>query len=57
MLKLEVVAPGNMNAIVYWFDLHLDDVETLSNGVFVVLCHGTLWVPTPGKEVSGRFQR
>ncbi|KFM29158.1 Protein arginine N-methyltransferase 7 [Auxenochlorella protothecoides] len=31
MLKLEVVAPGNMNAIVYWFDLHLDDVETLSN--------------------------
>ena len=32
MIKLEVVAPGTLNAIVFWFDLHLDDTETLTNG-------------------------
>lgn len=32
MLKLEVVAEGLLNAVVFWFDLHLDDCETLTNG-------------------------
>jgi hypothetical protein len=32
MLKLEVIAEGVLNAVVFWFDLHLDDCETLTNG-------------------------
>ena len=32
MLKLEVVEEGLLNAVVFWFDLHLDDCETLTNG-------------------------
>ncbi len=32
MLKLEVVAEGLLNAVAFWFDLHLDDCETLTNG-------------------------
>ncbi|KAL4451864.1 hypothetical protein ABPG75_007526 [Micractinium tetrahymenae] len=31
MLKLEVVGEGLLNAVVFWFDLHLDDCETLTN--------------------------
>lgn len=32
MLKLEVVEEGVLNAVVFWFDLHLDDCETLTSG-------------------------
>ena len=32
LLKLEVVREGQLNAVVFWFDLHLDDVDTLTNG-------------------------
>ena len=32
MLKLEVIEEGLLNAVVFWFDLHLDDCETLTNG-------------------------
>lgn len=32
MLKLEVVEEGVLNAVAFWFDLHLDDCETLTNG-------------------------
>ena len=44
LLKLEVVRSGTLNAIVFWHDLHLDDVETLSNGgaVFVGLNEGAV---------------
>ena len=38
MLKLEVVEEGLLNAVVFWFDLHLDDCETLSNGGGGLLC-------------------
>ena len=38
MLKLEVVAEGVLNAIAFWFDLHLDDEETLTNGSCVLVC-------------------
>lgn len=31
MLKLEVVGEGVLNAVVFWFDLHLDDKETITN--------------------------
>lgn len=31
MLKLEVVAGGLLNAVAFWFDLHLDDCETLTS--------------------------
>jgi protein arginine N-methyltransferase 7 len=34
VLRLPVVAAGTLNAVAFWFDLHLDDVETLSNGGF-----------------------
>ncbi len=40
LLKLEVVAEGTLNAIAFWFDLHLDDCETLTNGALGLLfCH------------------
>lgn len=41
MLKLEVVAEGLLNAVAFWFDLHLDDCETLTNGA------GTHSLPHP----------
>jgi hypothetical protein len=41
MLRLDVVAEGVMNAVVFWFDLHLDDCETLTNGAWVDGCF--LW--------------
>lgn len=31
LVKLQVLQSGIMNAIVFWFDLHLDESETLSN--------------------------
>lgn len=34
LLKLHVTSPGLLNAVMFWFDLHLDDVETLSNNPF-----------------------
>jgi len=39
LVKLEVISPGMLNAVVFWFDLHLDDVETLTNGEFVLLSY------------------
>lgn len=32
LLKLEPVAEGTLNAVVFWFDLHLDNVETITSG-------------------------
>lgn len=32
LLRLEVVAEGRLNAVAFWFDLHLDEQETLTNG-------------------------
>ncbi|KAL4424877.1 hypothetical protein ABPG77_002100 [Micractinium sp. CCAP 211/92] len=55
MLKLEVVAEGLLNAVAFWFDLHLDDCETLTNapdGIGeggVVLC-----ALGDGEEEAGR---
>lgn len=40
LLKLEVIAPGKLNAIVFWFDLHLDDTETLTTGACWKKCGG-----------------
>ncbi len=31
-VKLELVQPGCLNAIVFWFDLHLDEQETITTG-------------------------
>ena len=32
LMKLETIASGYLNAIVFWFDLHLDDIETITSG-------------------------
>jgi len=42
ILKLEVIKPGIMNAVIFWFDLHLDDEETLSNAPPGILPGGIL---------------
>ena len=34
LLKLPVKNQGLLNAVMFWFDLHLDDVETISNNPF-----------------------
>lgn len=34
LLKLKVSDSGLLNAVMFWFDLHLDDVETISNNPF-----------------------
>jgi protein arginine N-methyltransferase 7 len=36
VLKLEVVNPGHLNAIVFWFDLHLDEEETITSAPFSI---------------------
>lgn len=33
MLKLDVIEKGHLNAIVFWFVLHLDDEISISTGV------------------------
>lgn len=38
MLKLEVVREGLLNAVAFWFDLHLDDCETLTSGARRASC-------------------
>lgn len=43
LLKLEVIAPGTLNAVAFWFDLHLDDMETLSNGGLLVVFAEGWW--------------
>ena len=30
MLRLETIASGYMNAVVFWFDLHMDEHETIT---------------------------
>lgn len=32
ILKLEVIAKGEMNAVAFWFDLHLDAEESICSG-------------------------
>lgn len=32
LLGLEVVAPGKLNAVAFWFDLHLDEQCSLTTG-------------------------
>ena len=32
LVKLDVVATGTLNAVVFWFDLHLDEVESVTSG-------------------------
>lgn len=32
IVKLDIVEPGVVNAIAFWFDLHMDDVESITNG-------------------------
>jgi protein arginine N-methyltransferase 7 len=47
VLRLPVVAAGTLNAVAFWFDLHLDDVETLSNGGwFDIGVAGYLFIPS-----------
>ena len=32
IVKLDVIAEGVMNAVTFWFDLHLDEEESLCSG-------------------------
>lgn len=32
LVKLDIIAQGMLNAVVFWFDLHLDDVESITSG-------------------------
>ncbi len=32
LIKLEVTAAGTLNAIAFWFDLHLDEDESITTG-------------------------
>lgn len=32
LIKLEVTAPGTVNALAIWFDLHLDEEESITTG-------------------------
>lgn len=32
IVKLEVIAEGQMNAVAFWFDLHLDEQESICSG-------------------------
>jgi len=32
IVKLDVIAEGAMNAVAFWFDLHLDEEESLCSG-------------------------
>ncbi|KAI8104703.1 hypothetical protein M9434_003256 [Picochlorum sp. BPE23] len=41
LLKLQVKTSGLLNAVMFWFDLHLDDVDTISNNPFTE--HGHYW--------------
>ncbi len=34
LVKLDIIAHGMLNAVVFWFDLHLDDVESITSGTF-----------------------
>ena len=38
ILKLPITASGTVTAIAFWFDLHLDDVESITTGAQPVLC-------------------
>ena len=32
LVKLSVIAEGTLNAVAFWFDLHLDDEATITSG-------------------------
>jgi protein arginine N-methyltransferase 7 len=34
LVKLDIISQGTLNAILFWFDLHLDDVESITSGKF-----------------------
>lgn len=39
IVKLDVIAEGMMNAVAFWFDLHLDEEESLCSGKHKPLHH------------------
>ena len=38
ILKLQVLQPGLLNAVAFWFDLHLDDQAVLTTGTCTAEC-------------------
>ncbi|KAK9815442.1 hypothetical protein WJX72_003717 [[Myrmecia] bisecta] len=42
IVKLETTATGTMNAIAFWFDLHLDDEQTITTAPSYIAVHGRL---------------
>lgn len=42
-LRLEVVEEGELNAVVFWFDLHLDEEATITTAPFGFGNGGELW--------------
>jgi len=39
IVKLDVIAEGMMNAVAFWFDLHLDEEKSLCSGKHKPLHH------------------
>ena len=44
MLRLDTTAVGTLNAVVFWFDLHLDDACTITSGASPCLCAAKAWM-------------
>ncbi|DBA83709.1 TPA: hypothetical protein ACH3X1_006247 [Trebouxia sp. C0004] len=44
IVKLDVIAEGMLNAVAFWFDLHLDEEESLCNGPSYIM-HGGAFRP------------
>ena len=38
LVKLHVTQEGTLNAVAFWFDLHLDDQISITSGVSTFLC-------------------
>ncbi|KAK9825810.1 hypothetical protein WJX74_009582 [Apatococcus lobatus] len=47
LLKLEVTSAGTLNALAIWFDLHLDEEESITTGKFCCMTESLL-APTSG---------
>ena len=53
VLKLPVIEDGILNAIVFWFDLHLDDTETITSAPFGIGLAGEVEEAFPRDMLHG----
>lgn len=59
IVKLDVIAEGKMNAVAFWFDLHLDEEESLCSGKHSPLHHSevdeAIWLQHVQTNVTCAF--